>query len=64
MRTADATVDGAGRVIGSASADYRSSSGYVGYRVGLARLALRIYSTSTATTMRLWTLLHDPIYVR
>ncbi|MEV4512759.1 cellulose binding domain-containing protein [Dactylosporangium sp. NPDC049525] len=29
MKTADATVDGTGRVIGSASADYRNSSGYV-----------------------------------
>ncbi|MFF5120055.1 rhamnogalacturonan lyase family protein [Dactylosporangium aurantiacum] len=29
MKTADATVDGAGRVIGNASADYRNSSGYV-----------------------------------
>jgi hypothetical protein len=28
-KTADATVDGAGTVIGSASADYRNSSGYV-----------------------------------
>ncbi|WP_425570879.1 rhamnogalacturonan lyase family protein [Rugosimonospora acidiphila] len=29
MKTADGTVDGTGRVIGSASADYRNSSGYV-----------------------------------
>jgi hypothetical protein len=29
MKTADATVDGAGRVIGNASADHRNSSGYV-----------------------------------
>ncbi|GAA1365932.1 rhamnogalacturonan lyase [Streptomyces beijiangensis] len=29
MKTADATVDGAGKVIGTASADYRNSSGYV-----------------------------------
>ena len=29
MKTADATVDGVGTVIGSASADYRNSSGYV-----------------------------------
>jgi hypothetical protein len=29
MKTADATVDGTGKVIGSASADYRNSSGYV-----------------------------------
>lgn len=29
MKTADATVDGAGKVIGKASADYRKSSGYV-----------------------------------
>ncbi|MEV0650535.1 RICIN domain-containing protein [Phytomonospora sp. NPDC050363] len=29
MKTADATVDGAGGVIGSSSADYRNSSGYV-----------------------------------
>ena len=29
MKTADATVDGTGRVIGNASADYRNSSGYV-----------------------------------
>nr|WP_277751077.1 rhamnogalacturonan lyase [Streptomyces hoynatensis] len=29
MKTADGTVDGQGRVIGSASADYRNSSGYV-----------------------------------
>ncbi|MFJ6738612.1 rhamnogalacturonan lyase [Streptomyces sp. NPDC091279] len=29
MKTADATVDGTGAVIGSASADYRNSSGYV-----------------------------------
>jgi len=29
MRTADGTVDGHGKVIGSASADYRTSSGYV-----------------------------------
>ncbi|MGW7541467.1 rhamnogalacturonan lyase [Streptomyces sp. NPDC054770] len=29
MKTADGTVDGAGTVIGSASADYRNSSGYV-----------------------------------
>jgi rhamnogalacturonan endolyase len=29
MKTADATVDGTGRVIGSSSADYRNSSGYV-----------------------------------
>jgi rhamnogalacturonan endolyase len=29
MRTSDGTVDGAGKVIGSSSADYRNSSGYV-----------------------------------
>ena len=29
MKTADATVDGTGKVIGSASADYRNSSGYI-----------------------------------
>ncbi|RKE21753.1 cellulose binding domain-containing protein [Streptomyces sp. TLI_171] len=29
MKTADGTVDGAGRTIGSATADYRNSSGYV-----------------------------------
>ncbi|MEV0091319.1 rhamnogalacturonan lyase [Streptomyces sp. NPDC050738] len=29
MKTADASVDGAGKVIGSASADHRNSSGYV-----------------------------------
>ncbi|WP_055588224.1 rhamnogalacturonan lyase family protein [Streptacidiphilus griseoplanus] len=29
MKTADGTVDGTGKVIGSASADYRNSSGYV-----------------------------------
>ncbi|MEV4847563.1 carbohydrate-binding protein [Micromonospora matsumotoense] len=29
MKTADATVDGTGRVIGSSSADHRNSSGYV-----------------------------------
>jgi hypothetical protein len=29
MKTADGSVDGTGRVIGSASADYRNSSGYV-----------------------------------
>jgi rhamnogalacturonan endolyase len=29
MKTADATVDGTGRVIGSASADHRNSSGYI-----------------------------------
>ncbi|WP_413801526.1 rhamnogalacturonan lyase [Streptomyces iranensis] len=29
MKTADGTVDGAGKTIGSASADYRDSSGYV-----------------------------------
>ncbi|SFO97978.1 rhamnogalacturonan endolyase [Chitinophaga sp. YR627] len=29
MKTADATIDGVGTVIGSASADYRNSSGYV-----------------------------------
>jgi rhamnogalacturonan endolyase len=29
MKTADATVDGTGRVIGNASADYRNSSGYI-----------------------------------
>ncbi|WP_238013516.1 cellulose binding domain-containing protein [Dactylosporangium sp. AC04546] len=29
MKTADGTTDGTGRVIGSASADYRNSSGYV-----------------------------------
>jgi hypothetical protein len=29
MKTADATVDGTGKVIGTASADYRSSKGYV-----------------------------------
>jgi hypothetical protein len=29
MKTADGTVDGTGRVIGSSSADYRNSSGYV-----------------------------------
>lgn len=29
MKTADGTTDGAGKVIGSASADYRHSSGYV-----------------------------------
>ena len=29
MKTADGTVDGAGRVIGNASADHRNSSGYV-----------------------------------
>jgi rhamnogalacturonan endolyase len=29
MKTADATVDGAGKVIGDANADYRNSSGYV-----------------------------------
>ncbi|GIM95383.1 cellulose binding domain-containing protein [Paractinoplanes toevensis] len=29
MKTADATVDGTGRVIGDANADYRNSSGYV-----------------------------------
>ncbi|WP_433465076.1 rhamnogalacturonan lyase [Spirillospora sp. CA-128828] len=29
MKTADATVDGTGKVIGNASADYRNSSGYV-----------------------------------
>ncbi|HEX5205495.1 MAG TPA: cellulose binding domain-containing protein [Actinoplanes sp.] len=29
MKTADATVDGTGRVIGNAGADYRNSSGYI-----------------------------------
>ncbi|GIH16922.1 hypothetical protein Raf01_50940 [Rugosimonospora africana] len=29
MKTADGTVDGTGRVIGSSSADYRNSSGYI-----------------------------------
>jgi hypothetical protein len=29
MKTADGTVDGTGKVIGSASADYRNSSGYI-----------------------------------
>ncbi|MFF4240046.1 rhamnogalacturonan lyase [Actinomadura geliboluensis] len=29
MKTADGTVDGTGRVIGNASADYRNSSGYI-----------------------------------
>ncbi|MEU4236794.1 cellulose binding domain-containing protein [Actinoplanes sp. NPDC026619] len=29
MKTADATTDGAGRVIGDANADYRNSSGYI-----------------------------------
>jgi hypothetical protein len=29
MKTADATIDGTGRVIGNASADFRNSSGYV-----------------------------------
>ncbi|GIF22579.1 hypothetical protein BJ973_002902 [Actinoplanes tereljensis] len=29
MKTADATVDGTGRVIGDANADYRNSSGYI-----------------------------------
>ncbi|MBB2949226.1 hypothetical protein FB565_009031 [Actinoplanes lutulentus] len=29
MKTADATVDGTGKVIGSATADYRNSSGYI-----------------------------------
>ncbi|HST85037.1 MAG TPA: rhamnogalacturonan lyase [Kineosporiaceae bacterium] len=29
MKTADATVDGTGKVIGNASADYRNSSGYI-----------------------------------
>ncbi len=29
MKTADGTVDGAGRVIGDANADYRNSSGYI-----------------------------------
>jgi rhamnogalacturonan endolyase len=29
MKTADATVDGTGRVIGNANADYRNSSGYI-----------------------------------
>jgi rhamnogalacturonan endolyase len=29
MKTADATIDGAGAIIGNASADYRNSSGYV-----------------------------------
>jgi rhamnogalacturonan endolyase len=29
MKTADATVDGAGKVIGNASADFRNSSGYI-----------------------------------
>jgi rhamnogalacturonan endolyase len=29
MKTADATVDGTGKVIGSASADYRNSNGYI-----------------------------------
>ncbi|GAA0582033.1 rhamnogalacturonan lyase [Paractinoplanes ferrugineus] len=29
MKTADATVDGTGRVIGNASADYRNSAGYI-----------------------------------
>lgn len=29
IKTADGTVDGQGKVIGNASADYRNSSGYV-----------------------------------
>lgn len=29
MKTADATIDGAGKVIGSATADYRNGSGYI-----------------------------------